>query len=171
MKIKKGTSLKKIKKLGEMCNKCGHCCSMGSGFAQKDELEKIADHLKITIKDLHEKYFEKIEIFNKIVYRPKQKKGKKPFGPCVFLKDKGCVIHEIKPIHCQVGNCNQYGNELSEWYSVNYLVDKDDPESIRQWSLRVKLKSTIEGGKPLDLVDDKNILKEILEYKKLYKNR
>ena len=164
--ITKNTSESEVLKLGKICKQCGKCCSFNAGFAQIDELKKIADHLKISEEKLKEKYFDKANVFNKEVYRPKlSKKDGMPFGPCIFLENNACSIHEVKPLHCRVGNCSKDGEALSEWYSVNYLVDAKDSESIRQWALRIKLKPTIKGGTPLEIVGDKKKLQEILEYK------
>lgn len=163
--IHKHTPKDEILKLGKNCRKCGHCCSMGAGFAEDHELDIIAKHLKTTKENLKEKYFDKTQVFNKYVYRPKLTAKDKPFGPCIFLKDKVCGIHEVKPFHCRVGNCSEeHGNDLSEWYTVNCLVDENDPESIRQWNTRVILKPTIKGAKPIDIVGDRDKLKKILEY-------
>jgi Fe-S-cluster containining protein len=165
MEITKSTKKEDILKLGKECKKCGKCCSFGAGFAQNDELSKIAKHLKISTEKLKKEYFDEKNVFNKKVYEPKLKKEDgMPFGPCVFMKNRICTIHEVKPFHCRVGNCNKFGEKISEWYTVNYLVNKDDPESIRQWSARVDVKSTIIGATPLEIISDKEKLRKILEY-------
>lgn len=51
---------------------------------------------------------------------------------------------------------------------LNYLVNKDDPESIRQYSTYLKSGGkTIEGGKLEELVPDKEKLKKILSFEQL----
>jgi len=50
------------------------------------------------------------------------------------------------PLHCRIGTCNIYGEELSKWFMVNYLVDWKDFEDVRkyqQWQRHnTKLKGT-----------------------------
>lgn len=163
--IKKDTSKKYILTLGKPCKKCGRCCSFDAGFAQENELPKIAEYLKISVDKLKKEYFDKKNVFNKEVYKPKLKKSKDmPFGPCIFMKNSTCTIHKVKPLHCRVGNCGKHGEEISEWYTVNYLVDKKSPESIRQWAIRVSVKKTIKGATPLEIIGDKERLRKILEY-------
>lgn len=164
MKIIKKTPEKEILLISTSCKQCGKCCTLGVGYAKEEELIKIAEKLKITIQELKEKHFEKHIIFNKIVYKPKQKKENLPFGPCVFLKENMCEIHEVKPLHCRVGNCNEQGDELTEWYYSNHLVNYNDPQSIREWETRITLKPTIKGGSPKENMDDKT-LKKIVGYK------
>lgn len=168
MMIEKDTPKIEVIRLGNACNKCGHCCMMGAGFAQENELYPIAKFLDISIEKLKEKYFEKTKVFNKTIYKPKTIKKNKPYGRCIFLKEKECKIHDVKPLHCRVGNCSEHGESLSEWYTSNYLVDPKDPESIRQWALRVNLKPTIKGASPIEIVGDEKLLKDILDYKKMH---
>lgn len=166
MEITRNTKKEVALKLGKKCKRCGKCCSFGAGFAQIDELSKIAEFLKISEDKLKKNYFDEKNIFNKKVYEPKlNKKDKMPFGSCIFMKENMCTIQDVKPLHCRVGNCNKYGEDMSEWYTVNYLVDINSPESIRQWKARVDLKPTIKGASPLELVGNKEKLKEIIEYK------
>ncbi|MBR9690133.1 hypothetical protein GOV08_00425 [Candidatus Woesearchaeota archaeon] len=164
-KIHKDTPKEEVLQHGKGCRMCGHCCSMGSGYTQEQELKQIAEQLNLTKKELKEKHFEKIKVFNKELYKPKiNKVGDLPFGPCVFLKDKKCAINLVKPLHCRIGICSEHGQAISEWYTSNFLVDKDDPESIRQWAARVDVKPSIQGAHPKDMVGEEK-LKEILGYK------
>ena len=163
--IKKSTSLKTILRLGKKCKQCGHCCSHGSGFILKDEIKKIAKKFKIEDKDFIRKYLKKTVVFNTPVYKFRTKKSDKPYGECIFLEENKCRIQSVKPLHCRIGNCNEHGEELSAWFTVNYLVNKADPESIRQFNLYIKSGGKIiPGGKLQDLVSDKKILKKILNY-------
>ena len=165
--ITKNTPLKKILELGEYCEKCGNCCMHSSGFVSKNEIKRLAKHFRLKEKDFIDKYLEKKKLFNNNVY--KFKTMKKPFGPCIFYnKEKGCMIHKIKPLHCRIGNCNEHGEELSAWFTVNYLVNPTDPESIRQFKIYIDSKGkTLEGGKLKDLVKDPKLLKKILNYEVL----
>ena len=163
--IEKDTSKDKIIELGQNCEKCGHCCSFGSGFIQVDELEELSKNLKITKDELKKKYLKQTEMYHKKVYKFKIKqKNELPYGKCIFLKNNICLIHDFKPLHCKIGTCNENGEHISEWYLSNYLVVPLDPESIRQWALRVSLHPTIKGANPHEIVKDKRRLKEYLNY-------
>ncbi len=170
MAITKNTPVKEILAIGSVCSKCGHCCSFGSGFTLEEELRAIAKHLKIDKEKLKKDFFVEKNVFETIVHTPKLKtKDGMPFGNCIFLENKRCKIHEVKPLHCRVGNCNGDGEKISEWYTVNYLVDKKNPKSIRQWNIRVEVKPAIlDGAKPEEIVGKKK-LKEILDYKEMEK--
>ena len=161
------TPLSKILEIGKECQKCGHCCNHGSGFLIGDDLKNISGFLGITQEQLIREYLEEKELFNTKLFRPKLKTKGKPYGKCVF-HEEGCKIHEVKPLQCMVGNCNEHGEELSIWFMLNYIVNRDDPESIRQYSAYLKAGGkTIEGGKLEDLIPDKEKLKKILNFGQL----
>jgi len=165
--IKKSTPLFRVLNLGKECRKCGHCCMHGTGFLVDGDAAKIAKFLGIKGEELKKKYLEKVTKFNTALYRPKSIKGKKPYGVCVFYED-GCSIHKVKPLQCKVGNCGEHGEELVVWFDLNYFVNPDDPQSIREWNVYLKSGGkTISGGEMKDLVPDPKILKKILNYEVL----
>lgn len=165
--ISKKTNLKKVLELGKICKKCGHCCSHGSGALADGDLKKITKFLKTTEKELKKTCLEEVEKFNTKRLRPITIKTKKPYGRCVFFnKKKGCVIHLVKPLECKVGNCSEHGENLSLWFMLNYFINPDDPESIRQYAAYLRSGGkTLKGGKLEEIVPDKKQLKKILEYK------
>jgi len=155
MNLKKDTKLKEVLDIGSECKQCGHCCSHGTGFVLESEAKKYP-----------KKYLEEKKVFNTKVY--KFKTSKKPFGKCIFLKNKRCSIHKKKPLHCRIGNCGEHGEELSVWFTLNYLVNPTDPESVRQWKLYLDSGGkNIPGGKLSELVPDKKMLKKIISYEVL----
>jgi len=165
--IEKSTPLAKVLELGKECRKCGHCCQHGTGFLVKEDIPKIAEFLGITEKELKEKYLEPITKFNTTLFRPKSVKKDKPYGVCVFF-NKDCTIHQVKPLHCRIGNCNEHGEELAVWFDLNYFVNPDDPQSIREWKLYLDSGGkTIPGGSLQELVPNKEVLKKILNYEVL----
>lgn len=167
--IQKNTPLSEILELSQHCKQCGHCCSHGSGFLINNDTKNIAEFLGMTKKELKENYLEEKELFNTKLLRPKLKKEDKPYGECIFLNNKKCKIHKVKPLQCKVGNCNEYGEKLSIWFMLNYQINKDDPESIRQYAAYLKSGGkTIEGGKLEELVPDKEKLKKILNFERLF---
>ena len=166
--IIKKTPLDEILKLGHSCRQCAHCCSHGSGFLDGEDLKNIAGFLGIREEEVKEKYLEEKELFNTKKLRPKLITNGKPYGRCIFLDDNKCKIHEVKPLQCRVGNCNENSEGLSIWFMLNYLVDKDDPESIRQYAAYLKSGGkTIPGGKLEEFVPDKEKLKKILSFEQL----
>jgi len=166
MIIKKDTPLEKVKALAEKCDKCGHCCQYSSGFLADDDKKNIAKFLGITEEELEKKYLEEFEKFNKKRLRPKLLRDGKQYGVCVFYdKSVGCKIHEVKPLQCKLGNCKEHGEELSIWFLLNYFVNDDDPESIRQYNEYIKSGGkVIPGGKLDELVPDREKLKKILKF-------
>jgi len=166
--ITKNTPLKEVLKLGKECKKCGHCCKYGSGFLVDPNEKKIANLLGITEKKLKEKYLEEVEKFNTKRLRPKLIKKGKPYGSCIFLEKNECKIHEVKPLQCRIGNCSKDGEKLSIWFTLNYFVNKQDPESIRQFNAYLKSGGkTLEGGSLNDFIPDEKELKKILSFDKL----
>jgi len=162
MDITKDTPQDEILKISTKCDMRGHCCSMGVGFVKEDEIERLANHFKLSIEEFKTKYLEENIIFNKLVYKLKQNKGEKPFGPCVFLEENKCAIHAVKPLHCRVGNCNKDGVELTEWYYANHLVDFFDPQAVREWQTRIELKPTIKGATPKEVIGVELLKKMLL---------
>lgn len=163
--ITKQTPLSEVLKLGHKCNQCAHCCTLGSGFLINDDIKKISKFLNKSEEEVKKSYLDEKELFNTKLFRPKLKTNNKPYGKCIFLKNKKCSIHKVKPLQCRIGNCNEHGEKLSIWFTLNYLVDKDDPESIRLYAAYIKSGGkTIKGGKLEDLVTDKKRLKKILSF-------
>ena len=170
--ITKNTPLKEVLKLAApcRCDSCNHGCKFGSGSLVGDDAKNIAKFLSISEEDLKKGFLEEIELFNKKLLRPKLIREKnKPYGRCVFFDyEKGCTIHEVKPLECKTSiSCKDYGEELSVWFMVNHVVDVSDAESIRQYANYIKSGGkTIEGGKLENLVPDKEKLRKILKYER-----
>ena len=167
--ITKNTLLKEVLRLGETCKRCGHCCQYGSGVLADKDIKNIAHFLMITEEELKQGYLEETEKFNTKRFRAKLIKKGKPYGRCVFYdKNIGCRIHDIKPLQCKVNNCGEYGEELSLWFMLNYFVNKNDPESIRQFNAYLKSGGkTLPGGTLQDFVPDEDKLKKILSFEVL----
>lgn len=168
--ITKKTPLSVIKKLGSECNRCGCCCSLDSGLVLEQDIPRIVKFLRMSEQIFKEKYLVPHERFNTTLYKLKQVKEKgneqKPYGKCVFLdENKLCKIHVVKPLHCQVCSTkSKIGTELANWFALNYLVNPNDPESIRQWASFLKENKTIAGGQLHDLVQDRVKLARMLNY-------
>jgi Fe-S-cluster containining protein len=158
-----------IEKLSADCKKCGHCCSYDSGIFLNDDIKRIAKHLNLPEKEVIDRFLQERTIFNKKIFKAKLVKQGKPYGHCVFLhENKSCTIHKVKPIHCRLSSgCGEYGQQTNIWYMLNYIIDKADPQAIRDWAEYLKTHPTIPGGELNDLVPDKALLIKILNYSKL----
>lgn len=168
--IQKNTPLKDVLKLAApcRCNSCNHGCKFGSGSLAGDDAKNIAKFLGISEQELKMGFLEDVELFNKKLLRPKLIREKnKPFGRCVFFDDeKGCTIHEVKPLECKTSiQCKDYGEDLSVWFMVNNVVDANNAESIRQYAQYLKSGGKVIPGAELhNLVPDKEKLQKILNY-------
>ena len=96
------------------------------------------------------------------------KNGKK-YGTCIFFNtQEGCRIHDVKPLQCKISSCNEYGEEISVWFNLNYFVNPNDPNSIREWKTYLGSGGkNIPGGNLDELVPDKEKLRKILNYEVL----
>lgn len=163
--ITKDTTKGAVLGIASDCKQCGNCCKYGSGYVLESEIIPISDSFNMSEDEFKQKYMEEKILFNKKVYKFKSKDAKKPFSECIFLKNNTCDIHEVKPLHCKIANCNEFGEELNEWFIINNLIDADDPVAIREWASRLKSKQTIHGANLDELVPDEKKLQRILDYK------
>jgi len=164
--ITKDTPIETVKKYGEECSRCNSCCKYDTGIVLEEDIPRIAKHLKLSEKQFKEKYLVEHEKFNTKCFKLKQEKNGKPYGKCIFLDEqKGCKIHTVKPLHCNVCSAKStHGEALSHWFTLNYLVNTDDPESVRQWASFLKDHPTIMGGRLHELIKNKEKLKKILSF-------
>ena len=164
MEITISTSKEDIEKLSKDCKKCGHCCSYGTGYLIKGDLEAIADYLKKDLKTLKEEKFTEAMVFGTPLLRPKTltEDDGKPFGKCVFLKDNNCMIHPVKPYMCKVGTCSKSGASVMEWFYLHYAVQPYNNKSLSEWNARLESHPTIQGGAAEDLVPDKQVREKLL---------
>ncbi|MEK6916496.1 MAG: YkgJ family cysteine cluster protein [Nanoarchaeota archaeon] len=161
MRVKYDTKKEDVLKLAEpcKCEKCEHPCNFGSGAFIDGEIEKLAEFLGISKKEVKENYLEKIEKFNTTLWRPKiERKDDLPFGKCTFFdKENGCTIHEVKPTECRIAmGCKDYGEDIIIWFMMNHYFNPKDPESIRQYKLYVE-----SGGKILEGAELEKFLKKL----------
>src|SRR3989344_1274990 len=156
---------------GRNCESCSAYCNMGSGFLIDTDVPKIAKHLGISEAKLKMNYLEPVRMYNKTMWRPKLiKKNDLPYGKCVFFNEQEkCTIHGVKPMQCKTSVCNEYGEQLTEWFMLNHVIDANDPHAIREWAQRLKVKKTIHGGELHQLVKDQELLKKILTFEKINK--
>ncbi len=161
--IKKTTAKETLEKLGKKCDRCGHCCTYGSGFVLDEEIPELAKGVGTDVESFKKEYLEEITKFNTTLHRFRQVRESKPYGYCIFLtKEKTCSIHSIKPLHCRIASCGEHGEDINEWFIVNHFVNRTDTESMREWQTRLKIKKTIEGGDVRSLIPEKKEREKVL---------
>ena len=169
VKVSKETSKDAVLALSVCPDRCGHCCTMGSGFLAKQDFPGLMSALHVDEEQLKARYLEQVVMFNTELWRPRLlKNGKLPFGPCIFhKKGVGCTVQAVKPLHCRVGSpCSPVGEQIHQWFMLNYAVNATDPVSIREWAIYLQHASgVIPGGTIEDLVPDTERRKKIFGYK------
>jgi len=167
--LEKNTALTDVLNLAHpcKCNACSVGCRHGSGALEDKDIPKIAKLLGVTEEELKKEFLEEIEKFNTKKYRPKILRKDKPYGKCIFYDEKiGCKVHAAKPLECKASmGCKDYGEQISIWFMLNYFVDANDAESVRQYASYLKSGGkTLGGGKLEEIVPDKEKLRKILSF-------
>ena len=155
---------------GRDCPTCQSFCRQGAGYLAEKDFARIAKHLGITETKLKMDYLESKVLFNKRMWQPKllKKDDSHHHGQCIFFNEhEKCTIHGVKPLHCKVSTCSEYGDQMHEWFVLNHIIDADDPVAIREWAQKLKVKPTIHGGELHELVDEGK-LKKMLSYDMLH---
>lgn len=83
------------------CTQCGGCCSgPGEGYiwVARQEVEFIAEHLKMTVEQLRQRYMRRVGLRTTIIEESTTK-------DCIFLTERagqrGCVIYPVRPGQCR----------------------------------------------------------------------
>ncbi|MBW3014241.1 YkgJ family cysteine cluster protein [Candidatus Woesearchaeota archaeon] len=148
------------------CKACGNCCRHGAGIVLPNEIPRLANHMRMSKQKFIDKYLVETDLFHTNVHKFKQEKNSDlPSGSCVFFSNGKCKIHLVKPLFCKITTCASHGDEAVIWYYLNYLVNPDDPQSIREWAQHLTVGRNIPGGELKDLVPDRSKLKNMLDYK------
>jgi len=171
--VHKNTPRAEILKLGNCdsgkdCQKCQQGCQQGSGCFTEEQLPIAAKFLRLDESKLKELWLEQITRFNTTLFRPKIKRAEgQHHGQCVFFDKKGgCLIHEVKPLECQISNHNEFGEALHTWFTLNHFVNPTDPQSIREWANYIESGGALIPGASLsELVPNPRTLRKIMEYK------
>ncbi len=98
------------------CTGCGKCCTGSPGYVwiTPDEIEKIADSLKMSLVDFSRGYLREINGAYALKERVKS-------YDCVFLNGKECSIYELRPKQCKT----------FPWWVQNLETEED-------WNLAAK---------------------------------
>ncbi|MDD5454608.1 MAG: YkgJ family cysteine cluster protein [Candidatus Ratteibacteria bacterium] len=79
------------------CRKCGNCCCgprEGYVWLTQIEIESIADTLKISVKQVMQKYCRRVGDRISLIERYDNKN-------CIFLRDNCCAIYDVRPKQCR----------------------------------------------------------------------
>ncbi|MEM4700662.1 MAG: YkgJ family cysteine cluster protein, partial [Candidatus Bathyarchaeia archaeon] len=79
--------------LKDLCKDCSMCCEICDIDLNPYDVERMAKFLKITEEQFVSKYCIPHPEEPSFFYRLKQK-------PCPFLKDKRCLIYQVRPNNC-----------------------------------------------------------------------
>lgn len=172
--ITRMTPLERVLEVVRRPQRPGKACMMSSGFIHEDELSTIAKVLNVSEEQLKENLLEKRYAYNKHVHKPKLIKHKKkehlPYGKCVFLEESSggeeaghkCRLGKEMPLHCRLSTSDKHGFKLHLWYMLNYIIDPEDPDAVRQWAIYLKSHPTIPGGELRELVPEEEKLRKML---------
>ena len=78
------------------CTGCGKCCTGQPGYVwvSEKEIEAIAEHLKLSVKDFGMRFLRLVSGRHSLVEFKKN-------HDCVFLKEKQCSIYPVRPVQCR----------------------------------------------------------------------
>ena len=176
MLISKNTPKEEILKIDNP-NPFNHCL-FSSGYVLNEEIKEIADFLGISEEELVNKYLEETERFGRKVHRIKQEKKKintsegkveLPHGKCAFYDERfGCLLGDKRPLFCKLSNHPLFSKSLIEWFDLNFIVDPQDPQSLREWMTYLKFHNNdvIPGGE-LESLAPKEKINSILKFEHL----
>jgi len=126
------------------CKKCVGYCQKRPGWFLPGEAEKVAEYLKISMKELYEKYLvidywvsdKDIDILSP---GSKEEHGRRAsFGfafssRCIFLTEPNhnCAIHLVKPFECLVAHHNVKNDGIHKWIAMQWK-NKDPWEMVKE---------------------------------------
>ncbi len=169
MLISKDTPIDEILKI-ENTNPYAHC-KFSSGYVLDKEIKEIADFLGITEEELKKEYLEKTERFGREIFRVKQNKKilsteegeiELPHGKCVFYDERfGCLLSDKRPLFCKLPNHPMLSKDLIEWFDINFIIDPNDPKTLREWEQYARMKDDVIPGGEIESLVSKERLDEI----------
>ena len=104
------------------CQQCGNCCAgpdEGYIWITKTEIEMLAEHLRLSVEELREKYLTRLMTRTSIIEEPDSK-------DCIFLTNingfRGCAIYPVRPNQCR--NWPFWSSNLTRPHDWNYAAAK-----------------------------------------------
>ncbi len=181
MLISKQTPKEEVLKISEKTKQNFEHCKFSSGYVLEEEIKEIAEFLKLDEQELREKCLDSTERFGKKIFRIKQDKKtlkldkeevELPHGKCIFYDERfGCLLNEKRPLFCKLSNHPLLAKDLIEWFDLNFIIDSEDPTTLREWQVYLDInKDVIPGGK-LEEVVPKEKLNKIINNKIISKSQ
>jgi Fe-S-cluster containining protein len=140
-----------------MCEDCQGACKRPGWFIP-GEIEKVAKHLKISVKELFKTklavdWWEDMEdIFVLSPALKGEETGEmfpyNPQGECVFFNKGRCDIHPVKPYECAMWSCKK----PDKTYHENAKEKWNNPKAQQQIEKLLGRKPCSGTGSPLDLL-------------------
>jgi uncharacterized protein len=104
------------------CLQCGRCCAgpeQGYIWLSRPEIRLIAEHLKMSVKELKKQFLRRVGFRMTIVEDPHTR-------DCVFLRQtkegRGCAIYRVRPAQCR--SWPFWPNNLASSETWNYTGTK-----------------------------------------------
>jgi uncharacterized protein len=125
------------------CTQCGKCCTGRPGvtWISLDEMQKLAEYLKISMDDLIKKYLRKVD--------GKWALKERLDHSCVFLYDKKCRVYEVRPRQCQTFPFWKQALESKDtWDQLKNVCEgiREDAELISQKEIDKQLVDEMNFG-------------------------
>ena len=78
------------------CSGCGDCCSGQHGYVwlEMPDLRRLADFLELSLDDFGRRYLRRVGRSYSLLDDPET-------GDCVFLEDRRCSVHSVRPAQCR----------------------------------------------------------------------
>lgn len=99
------------------CTECGKCCTGSPGYTwvTEQEIEAIAQHLKLPIETFVQRYLRVVD--GRVSLNENQTNY-----DCAFLKDKKCLIYPVRPKQCRT----------FPWWQQNLQSKEDWEEAAKR---------------------------------------
>ncbi len=179
------TSREKIMELVDEGARPGEMCETSPGYIHEGEVHEIAEKIGVSLEELKNNFLRQVKAYNSTLHKPKHETHEKrlgsvgtepiqkmPYGKCIFLdksrpEEHKCLLGEKMPLHCKISTNKEFGDKLHAWYMLNHAVRRDDPRSLREWSIYLMTHPTIPGGRLEELVPDEAEIERVLSAKDL----
>jgi uncharacterized protein len=78
------------------CTECGQCCTGSPGYVwvEAQEMQKMADFLKLSLEAFMQRYVRKIGTRYSLIEHPEN-------YDCVFLQGRKCQVYAARPKQCR----------------------------------------------------------------------
>lgn len=135
------------------CEKCGKCCKWdGFVFLTPEDIKKISEYLKLTIKDFINRFTKKEQGFLVLINKGYNKE-------CIFLDNNKCKIWDYKPKQCDDfpikynKDCPGFKKGVNDYN----MSEKNNYETILNNQIYRKLYSNIKTKSIMSVIKNSSI--------------